>query len=106
MAPLAYGVRTLVDSVTRRRLYVFEERRTRGGEWPNGWGMYVIAAGSSRPLLVEVAHPVHDVNTPQVGVQAFRDGRAAALLVAGTTGTPTATARATSPTTIARCSRR
>ena len=83
-APLAYGVRTLVDSVTRRRLYVFEERRTRDGEWPNGWGMYVIAAGSSRPLLVEVAHPVHDVNTPQVGVQAFRDGRAAALLVAGT----------------------
>ena len=83
VTPLDYGVRTLVDSVTRRRLYVFEERRTRGGEWPHGWGMYVIAAGSSRPLLVEVAHPVHDVNTPQVGVQAFRDGRAAALLVAG-----------------------
>ena len=35
-------------------------------------------------LLVEVTHPVHDVNTPQVGVQAFREGRAAALLVAGT----------------------
>ena len=84
VAPLAYRVRTLADSVTRRRMYVFEERRTRGGEWPNGWGMYVIAAESARPLLVEVAHPVHDVNTPQVGVQAFRDGRAAALLVAGT----------------------
>jgi hypothetical protein len=84
VAPLAYGVRTVVDSVSRRRVYVFEERRTRGGDWPNGWGMYVIAAGSSRPLLVEVAHPVHDVDTPQVGVQAFQHGEAAALLVAGT----------------------
>jgi hypothetical protein len=80
---LAYGVRTVVDSVTRRTLYVFEERRKQGGGWHHGWGMYVIPAGPSRPLLVEVAHPVHDVNTPQVGVQAFRDGDAAGLLVAG-----------------------
>jgi hypothetical protein len=82
--PLAYDVRTVVDSVTRRRLYVFEERRSDAGDWPHGWGMYVIAAEPSRPLVVEVSHPVYDINTPQVGVAAFRHGDAFGLLVAGT----------------------
>jgi hypothetical protein len=44
----------------------------------------VIAAGAARPLIVEVSHPVYDINTPQVGIQAFRHGDAAGLLVAGT----------------------
>jgi hypothetical protein len=83
VAPLAYGVRTVVDSATHRTLYVFEERREEGGGWHHAWGLYVIPAGPSRPLFVEVTHPVHDVNTPQVGVQAFRQGDAAGLLVAG-----------------------
>ena len=81
--PLAYGVRAVVDSVTDRRLYLFEERRSDGSR-PHGWGLYVIAAGASRPLLVEVSHPLHDINTPQVGVVAFQHGHAAGLLVAGT----------------------
>jgi hypothetical protein len=82
--PLAYGLRTVVDSVTGRRLYLFEERRSEGGRWPHGWGLYVIPAGPARPLVVEVSHPLYDVNTPQVGVQVFERGRAEALLVAGT----------------------
>jgi hypothetical protein len=81
--PLDYGVRTVVDSITGRRLYLFEERRSDDG-WPHGWGLYAIAAGSSRPLIVEVSHPLYDINTAPVGVQAFRRGDAGGLLVAGT----------------------
>ena len=81
--PLAYAVRAVVDSATGRRLYLFEERRSDGG-WPHAWGMYAIPAGGSRPLVVEVSHPLNDLNTPQVGLQAFRHGDAAGLLVAGT----------------------
>lgn len=84
MAPLSYEVREVIDSDTTRHLYAFEEQRDRDGDWPHGWGLYVMAFAPARPLMVEVPHPIFDVHTPEVGVEAFRHGNAEMLMVAGT----------------------
>lgn len=84
LRPLSYSVSRITDSVTGRDSWVLAESRGEDGSWPHGWGLYVFAAGAADPLVVEVPHPVHDVNTPQAGVETFRRGDAQALLVAGT----------------------
>jgi len=82
-ADLDYQVRGVTDAPTGRLLYLFEEQRAEDGSWPHGWGLYVVAAHPARPLMIEVPHPVYDINTPEVGVAAFRHGDAEALLIAG-----------------------
>ena len=82
-ADLGYQVRAVTDDPTRRLLYLFGEQQDEDGSWPHGWGLYVVAAHRARPLLIEVPHPVYDINTAEVGVAAFRRGDAEALFVAG-----------------------
>ena len=84
LQPLSYTVSLITDSVTGRTSWVLAETRDEDGSWPRGWGLYVFAAEPANPLVVEVPHPLYDVNTPQAGVEAFRRGHAQALLVAGT----------------------
>lgn len=81
LEPLKYTVVRFTDTVTGRTAVLLRERKV-DGRYLHGWGLYAFGpAGSS--VVVEVAHPVADANTEDVGVQAFREADAAALLVAG-----------------------
>ena len=84
LQPLSYTLSSVTDSVTGRTSWVLAESRNDDGTWPHGWGLFMFAAEPANPLVVEVPHPLYDVNTPQAGVEAFRRGDAQALLVAGT----------------------
>ncbi len=81
--PFEYQVIRFTDRVTGRRLVVLEERRRPDGSWPHAWGMFVLDPVSRSRLVVEVAHPIDDINTPDVAVRAFRGAGARALMVAG-----------------------
>lgn len=74
---LGYSVREL-DHDGRRLLALVEDRSPR-----RHWGTYVVAPRSSSRLLVEVPHPLSDLDTPQVGLQLFTRTGGRALLLAG-----------------------
>lgn len=81
--PLGYSVVRYTDSATGRVARILVERNTAGGTWVHGWGLYAWSAAPGSPLLVEVAHPIADVDTEDIGVVAFRRAGARALFVAG-----------------------
>lgn len=81
--PLGYSVVRYTDSATGRVARILVERNTAGGTWVHGWGLYAWSAASAAPVLVQVAHPVADVDTEDIGVVAFRRAGARALFVAG-----------------------
>lgn len=83
VGPLGYGVVRYTDSATGRVARMLAEQNTAGGTWVHGWGLYAWSAASGAPLLVQVAHPVADVDTEDIGVVAFRRADAQALFVAG-----------------------
>ena len=82
-APLGYDVVPYADTVTGRDYVMLVERRNPDGSWPRGWGMYVFAPEASSDLTVEVAHPIADASTEDVGVEVFRNADAEDLFVAG-----------------------
>jgi hypothetical protein len=84
LAPLSYTVVPVRDTATHDRLLVVRERQRADGSWPHGWGLYVLRTHPSSRLDVQVPHPLFDVNTPELGVSAFRRARAESLFVAGT----------------------
>ena len=79
--PLRYDVVRYTDTATGREAVLLRERKV-DGKYPNAWGLYAFANNASG-LIVEVPHPVADVNTEDVGVQAFRAADARAVLLAG-----------------------
>ncbi|MFL5797897.1 MAG: hypothetical protein ACJ77A_08190 [Actinomycetota bacterium] len=81
--PFGYVVQPFSDTATGRHLVLMAERRNPDGSWPHAWGMFVFSPGSRSRLVVDVAHPFDDIDTPQVGVETFRLAGARALLVAG-----------------------
>ena len=81
--PLSYTVQRFTDTVTGRSLVVLGERQNEDGSWPHAWGLYVHSPGSRSPLIVEVAHPLDDVDTQIIGVELFRLADASDLFVAG-----------------------
>jgi len=83
VAPLHYSVVRFTDVPTGRQFVVLQELRNPDGSWPHAWGLYVYSPGSTSRLIVEVAHPLDDIDTPPVGVETFRLANARALLVAG-----------------------
>jgi len=82
-APLRYDVVSFTDQVTGRTLAMLQEVPNADGSWPHAWGLYIVDLSSRSPLLVEVAHPVDDIDTPLVGVATFRRANARALFIAG-----------------------
>lgn len=64
-------------------LLLLRERPRADGSLRHAWGLYTHAPGRSSTVVVEVAHPVHDVHTPAMGVESFRRAAAGALLLAG-----------------------
>lgn len=84
LAPLDYTVTALRDETTSRELVILEEVSLPDGSRQHGWGLYVINPAAGNSLLIEVPHPLYDVNTPAIGVALFEAADAQALLVAGT----------------------
>ncbi len=78
--PLGYEVRPFTDTATGTHLVLLQRV---AGHRSRGWGLFVWSPGSSSRLVVEVAHPLDDIDTPPVGVETFRVAGARALLVAG-----------------------
>ncbi|PLS87041.1 MAG: hypothetical protein CYG60_04015 [Actinobacteria bacterium] len=81
--PLKYDVVQYKDTVTGRTSVMLAERRNADGSWPHAWGLYVFSPKATSDTSVEVAHPVADWNTEDVGVETFRKANAEDLFVAG-----------------------
>lgn len=81
--PLKYDVVQYKDTVTSRTSVMLAERRNANGSWPHAWGLYVFSPKATSDTSVEVAHPVADWNTEDVGVETFRKANAEDLFVAG-----------------------
>ena len=79
-----YGYDASVLSDEGSDVVLIEERQLADGSTPRGWGLYVIRPDAGSDVVVQVPHPSADVNTEDLGVEVFRESRAAALLVAGT----------------------
>lgn len=80
--PLGYMIRVVTDTGDGRALAVLADQPSDSRY--RGWGLYVVALEVATPLTVEVTHPVHDMLTPQLGVEAFRFGKGRLLAIAGT----------------------
>lgn len=81
--PLDYSVVRYTDAATGRALVILAEHQRPDGSWPHGWGLFIHSPEASRSLVVEVPHPIFDVNTEIVGTELFRMADASDLLVAG-----------------------
>ncbi len=81
--PLKYDVVQYKDTVTGRTFVMLAERRNTNGSWPHAWGLYVFSPRATSDTSVEVAHPIADWNTEDVGVETFRKANAEDLFVAG-----------------------
>lgn len=53
-------------------LVVLKERTRADGTFPHAWGMYVHNVSRPTSVVVEVTHPVFDVNTAAMGALTFR----------------------------------
>jgi hypothetical protein len=83
VAALDYSVVRYTDTRTERRLLVLVEHQRPDGSWPHGWGMYIVDPEAQRDVVVEVPHPVADMDTEIIGAQLFRALGAADLFIAG-----------------------
>ncbi len=81
--PLKYDVVRYTDTATGRAFVILSERRRADGSYPHAWGMYVFSPNATSDTTVEVAHPVADWNTEDVGVETFRKANAEDLFIAG-----------------------
>jgi hypothetical protein len=82
LEPLGYQVVRLTTPDARRYV-VLEESVGPDGTVARHWGLYVLDANFGTNLLVEVAHPIHDIDSHRVAVELFEAARGRALLVAG-----------------------
>ena len=48
-----------------------------------GWGSFLIRQGNARNALVQVPHPLGDINTPSISAQTFVESEAKGFLIAG-----------------------
>ena len=81
--PLKYTVVQYKDTATNRTLVLLSEQRNSDGTWPHAWGMYIFSPKATSDTTVEVAHPLSDWNTEDVGVETFRKANAEDLFIAG-----------------------
>ena len=50
---------------------------------PKGWGSFLLRQGAAGNALIEVAHPLADINTLEISAQAFADSDSRGFLIAG-----------------------
>jgi hypothetical protein len=80
--PLSYDVVSLQDTVSGRTVAAMVERHS-GTTWQHAWGLFLIDPSAAHEPVIEVPHPLFDSGTEAMGVDAFRKGKAGALLIAG-----------------------
>lgn len=80
---VGYVVEQLRDVATGRVLVIVREALRSDGTVARGWGTFVHDAAATADVVVEVAHPVADLQTEAIGVAVFRRTPSRALLVAG-----------------------
>lgn len=78
LALAGYVVRRVTEKTTGRQLALLVDVRSHGAR-----GLYVLAVGRRPWLVVEVPHPVSDMDTDHLGSTIFRDAGASGLFVAG-----------------------
>ena len=70
------------DAPTGRRLLMAREEEMPSREVERGWGT-IIVDPEGTDVIVEVPHPLFDVDTPEIGVELFEATGAKTLLLAG-----------------------
>lgn len=82
--PYSFKITQYTDTATGRPLVILSEIQNADGTWPHAWGMYIYDSDTATSdTLIEVPHPLADLNTERSGVLMFRQARAKALLLAG-----------------------
>lgn len=77
------GYRVRRVAVGDERYLILEEQRRTDGSRARNWGIVLVDPTSVSDVIVEVTHPVFDVDSHRIGVAVFERTRARALLVAG-----------------------
>ncbi len=49
----------------------------------NGWGTFIVDPMAERELFIQVPHPLADANTPELGINVFRETNSRAFVMAG-----------------------
>lgn len=73
------GYEVLIAVADGEPAVVLRERDAGG----RGWGLFVFGTGDRSAVLVEVPHPIADLQTAEIGLGLFIETRASALLIAG-----------------------
>jgi hypothetical protein len=81
-AKLDYQIVKFVDAATDRNYYVLRENLGRQGS-SRGWGSFILNPDSQVNVLVEVPHPIADLQTPEIGGAVFELADARGFLLAG-----------------------
>ena len=76
----SYALIRFTDTGTDQTVWLLQER----APVERGWGAVVVNPAADRDLVVEVPHPVFDLDTHTQGADLFRKTGARALLLAGT----------------------
>ncbi|MDI6792713.1 MAG: PKD domain-containing protein [bacterium] len=78
-ATIDYKLVKFADSESGRDHYVLREIASVN----RGWGSYIFDSNDCSRSVIEIPHPLFDVNTPEVGSRAYLEAGARALLMAG-----------------------
>jgi len=80
-AATAIGYDVVVLNDLGSTFYGLQESATTDAR--KGWGSFFLRQNASNNVLVEVVHPLADINTPQISAQTFVDSEAKGFLLAG-----------------------
>lgn len=81
-AKVGYEVIQFTDVDTKSEYYVLREN-LQAVETIRGWGSYIVNPHSKVNVIVEVPHPLADIQTPEIGGQIFSECEARGLMLAG-----------------------
>ncbi len=83
LADFWYDVYRVREATTGDTLVIFRERLYQDGKVRLGWGTYIYNRRAQARVDVHVNHPISDLNTEDIGIELFRDGRYRWYMVAG-----------------------
>jgi hypothetical protein len=81
-AAVDYEIVEFVDEPSQSKYYVLREDLSRVPT-SRGWGSYILNPAGQTEAIVEVPHPIADVQTPEVGGVVFERSQAKGYLLAG-----------------------
>jgi hypothetical protein len=80
MAALNYETILLRDKISGRSYIVFVEKQYNA----RGLGTYILGARPRRNIILEIPHPLFDIDTPEQGASIFEEMGARAMFISGT----------------------